>query len=221
MWANKKNSFGFTIVETLIVLAVTSALFVSTSLLVSGQISRQQYKNGMNQTQTVIKSSINEVQTGYFPDISVLTTVNCGGVDYSISSSGLSDNCILVGKRLTFDATDFKIDTLVDAKTATGPSAATSVVSGIQQTVPYPNNMQLSTATPGPVTINVVYATYPNTISGNVGTFGVEQRASNWALINNGNTKKICFTDGARKGSVTFGVNNSFVPTVLVQDSTC
>lgn len=94
-----KKQTGFTIVETLIVIAVTGALFLSTSLLVSGQISRYHYRSSMFQLQSVIQSQLNSVQSGYFPD-SALKKCDDSILD-DINLLGTSTDCVIVGKKLT------------------------------------------------------------------------------------------------------------------------
>lgn len=65
--ASAKTSDGFTIVEALIVLAVTGVLFVSIIGVVSGKQSKAQFTQGINSIRDEIEQVINEVQSGYYP----------------------------------------------------------------------------------------------------------------------------------------------------------
>lgn len=80
-----KNKKGFTIVETLIVLAVTGVFFMSTATLIQGQVERNRYQDSMRQLQALFQTTINDVEDGYMK--------NDGGDDGSK---------LLVGKRFWF-----------------------------------------------------------------------------------------------------------------------
>ncbi len=83
---NIREQKGFTIVEALIVLAVTGMLFVSTSLLIRGQIEKVRYQDSMRQLQQMVQNTIDDVENGYFPS----------------SGNGDSTNIVIAGKRLSF-----------------------------------------------------------------------------------------------------------------------
>ncbi|MBP7834829.1 hypothetical protein KA025_01950 [Candidatus Saccharibacteria bacterium] len=103
----KLKSKGFTVVETLIVLSVTAVLFVSTSLLIQGQIERYRYRDSIFRTQQTLQTIINDTQNGYFPTLTNGMTTDTGN---SISASsrcgiissvqGQSQNCIIAGVRV-------------------------------------------------------------------------------------------------------------------------
>lgn len=221
MWANKNHNKGFTIVETLVVIAITALLFLATSFLVRGQIQKQQYKLGINEQLSLLRDTANDVQTGYYPDVLNLTNVTCAGTASSVNAAnqGQNGDCILVGKRITFNQNDMYIDTLVDGKSKTGPSASTTTVSTIRQTVKYPNSMSVTSGVPK--VVNIMYASYPALATTKSGSLGVVQLDGTYASINNANQAKICFTDGKKKGSITFGYNDSLVPYLVPEDSTC
>lgn len=81
------NKKGFTIVEALIVLAVTGMLFVSTSFLIRGQIEKVRYQDSMRQLQQLVQNTIDDVENGYL--------INAG--------TGNTDN-LLIGKKFWFCA---------------------------------------------------------------------------------------------------------------------
>lgn len=74
--ASAKTSDGFTIVEALIVLAVTGVLFVSIIGVVSGKQSKAQFTQGINSIRDEIEQVINEVQSGYYPEIDTTQGTN-------------------------------------------------------------------------------------------------------------------------------------------------
>jgi len=109
---------GFTVVETLIVLAVTGSLFLSTSLLVRGQTEKYRYRDSMILLQQIVQNSIGDVQNG---NISAGTSIvnGCTGTD------GTSSDCVIAGKKITFcngstcPRTQLKKETII-AKVAAG-----------------------------------------------------------------------------------------------------
>ncbi len=64
-----RHADGFTIIEALIVLAVTGVLFVSIIGVVSGKQSKAQFMQGINSIRGEIEQVINEVQSGYYPEV--------------------------------------------------------------------------------------------------------------------------------------------------------
>jgi len=93
----QSNSRGFTIVETLIVLGVTGMMFLSTSLLVQGQIERNRYQDSMRQLQQLVQNTINDVANGYMT-----------------SNAGDSPDTLLIGKRFWFCADNYSPGWIAD-----------------------------------------------------------------------------------------------------------
>ncbi len=98
-------SRGFTIVETLIVLAVTGSLFVSAALYISGKQNKTEFAVGIRQVQQQFEQIINETASGYYPNTA---DVRCDSLNSSSprvvvlrsggSGQGTNANCIFVGK---------------------------------------------------------------------------------------------------------------------------
>ncbi len=59
---------GFTIVEVLIVLAITGVLFLVAALYLSGKQSKTEFAVGIRQVQQQFQQIINETQSGYYPN---------------------------------------------------------------------------------------------------------------------------------------------------------
>lgn len=103
---NMNNRGGFTIVETLIVLAVTSVIFVSALGSISDRQNRIQFSQGMREINANISDILNDVSTGYFPTVTGLTCVadasnaapmlgyNAGSGD----TTGAKKDCVFAGK---------------------------------------------------------------------------------------------------------------------------
>jgi prepilin-type N-terminal cleavage/methylation domain-containing protein len=112
----KKTQGGFTILETMIVLAITSVLLVSTILLVSGQIERYRFRTSVATFEQILRDEFNNVSDGYFgetPDSSAIGSgsTSCGDIYGDSSSLGDSD-CVYSGKKVTIDAANKNITTV-------------------------------------------------------------------------------------------------------------
>ena len=246
MWA-KKNQTGFTIVETLIVLAVTGVMFLSTVFLVSGQVSKYIYKSSMNSIQTSVRDTMNDVQTGFYPDITTSTTVDCGStstaVTDTVSSSGGSDKCVIAGKRLTFTTDGVTVETLTASANESNPFSSSAhaadvfkVVPGVTDTIKYPGSIEYagiyspSSSDTTPVatdaTFNILYTSFnPNAVakfvSGSQSIGFYNDQFTQMSDVNSGNGRTLCFVDGDRKGSITVGYKGSLTVTMSTDDSIC
>jgi len=101
---------GFTVIETLIVLAVSGSMFVGVVLLISGQQGRSQFEQSINSVTLQLQQTIGDVSNGYFPN----TNIQCdktGGpngkpnLTRGSGSIGTNYGCILVGKVIQFTQT--------------------------------------------------------------------------------------------------------------------
>jgi prepilin-type N-terminal cleavage/methylation domain-containing protein len=101
----KARAQGFTIVEVMIVLAVTGALFVSAAILISGRQSQTQFDQGIRQVQSQIQQTINEVSTGFYPNRDNFACSAAAGslnISSGTSSQGTNNGCIFLGKVMQF-----------------------------------------------------------------------------------------------------------------------
>ncbi|HYH75162.1 MAG TPA: type II secretion system protein [Candidatus Saccharimonadales bacterium] len=105
MKVGRKQS-GFTIVETMIVLAVSGGLFLVAALAVSGKQARQEFTQSIQDVRSQIQQVVNEVATGYYPNMNNLScTVGANGPVFSGIAAGQGENagCISLGKAIQFD----------------------------------------------------------------------------------------------------------------------
>lgn len=100
---------GYTLLEVLMFIAVSSLLFVSTISAVNGRQRQVQLSQSTKEFDAKIRDIINDITTGYFPTNS---TVSCevsplGEVQIQSSSNqnlGTNSACIYVGKAIQFKA---------------------------------------------------------------------------------------------------------------------
>jgi len=99
------ESWGFTLVETMIVLAVSGTILTTALVLVNGRQDRTRFSVAIAQVQLDIQKYINEVSNGYFPDSQKFTciatpsqiTINASG-----TGQGQNKDCVFVGKAVQF-----------------------------------------------------------------------------------------------------------------------
>lgn len=126
---------GFTIIEVLIVLAVSGFLFVGAAILIAGRQSQTEFDQASRQIQAQIQQTINEVAVGYYPKTGnfkcTVSGANPPVVDSGVSEQGANSDCIFVGKVMQFKMAgtspeQFKTYTLVGRRlssTAAGQEA--------------------------------------------------------------------------------------------------
>lgn len=97
---------GFTIVETLIVLAVSGLLLISGLLLVNGRQNRTEFQVAINDLQLQFEQIINQTQSGFYPNNGNIqcTQGNPPRIRTANSAQGTNGQCIFVGNVLRFGA---------------------------------------------------------------------------------------------------------------------
>lgn len=131
-----RNSNGFTIIEVLIVLAVTGMLFVSAALLIAGRRAQTEFNQAIRQVQSQIQQVINDVATGYFPNTNSFQCSAGGSGPVLTSGSGTqqgaNSGCIFLGKAIQFGVTNttpqqFAIFTIAGNQKTSGGNEVTSL----------------------------------------------------------------------------------------------
>lgn len=112
---------GFTIVEVLVVVAVTGALFVSVVLLVAGRQQKAQFEQAVNNVTAQIETAINEAQSGYPGG-----TVGCRNTGSTYTATSPDSSCIFLGKAIQF-TTDANERATMGIHTIVGKRDSTSV----------------------------------------------------------------------------------------------
>ena len=113
MWSVGRlgRSSGYTIVEVMMFLVVTSALLVSGLAIFRGQQGRTQFTQSVRETEQQLRNILNEASVGRFPEsVSGFTCSASGGsVAFNTSTSreqGANAGCIYLGKVLEFQEPD-------------------------------------------------------------------------------------------------------------------
>ena len=100
-----KRPLGYTIIEVMIVLAVSGIMFLIAADFISGKAERTSFTQGVNEMASRIQDVINQVIDGQYSDV----PLNCSVVGGSLSFSGLpsggqgtNPGCVFIGKVLHF-----------------------------------------------------------------------------------------------------------------------
>jgi len=141
---------GFTIVETLIVLAVTAGMFVVAALAFSGQQEKTRFTQGTRDAESKILDVANDVSAGFFAETDewecLPSATSSPIVQRSSLGAGQGTNqaCIFIGKALQFgpddancsnNCTTMRIATVVGHRTTT-PASGTRDVETLAETRP-------------------------------------------------------------------------------------
>ena len=148
---NKHQPLGYTIVEVLIVLAVSGVMFVIAANFISGKAGKTAFTQGVNEMASRIQDSIEQVIDGEYSDI----PFNCSASGSSLSISATADpnhkqgnnpECVFIGKLLQFnnngDPSSYEVFSLAAARGSTSLGSDVTPVEGggidltTQQTVP-------------------------------------------------------------------------------------
>lgn len=96
---------GFTVVETIIVLAVSAALFIAATILVAGQQNQVAFQQGIQEMQSVIQETINQVSAGFYTNRgNFKCTIAGAGITITpgAAQQGSNTGCTFMGKAMEF-----------------------------------------------------------------------------------------------------------------------
>ncbi|MBP7807568.1 hypothetical protein KA047_03680 [Candidatus Saccharibacteria bacterium] len=111
-------SGGYTIVEAMLFLGVTGVLLISALAVFQGQSTRTQFTQGIREMDVRLRTTINEVGSGYYPNSAEFScsrdaTTGVDITNITSSEQGTNEECVFLGKILQFDADSYRIYTLV------------------------------------------------------------------------------------------------------------
>ena len=136
---------GYTIIETMIFLAITGFLFVAAITAVSGRQATVQFAQGTRDMQADIERIINQVSTGYYPGGNLVCTVGAGAASPPVISTGAdqqgsSNNCVFIGKALQLgtapDHNHYNAISLAARRTTVSASGKIQEVSSLKEAIP-------------------------------------------------------------------------------------
>lgn len=133
MIRGRDRSGGYTIVETMIFLAVTGALFISAMTFVTGQRQKTEFSQGVRDFASELQTIASNVSTGYtaFPfQTGQYCWTNGSAIHVATTYAGY-DHCIFVGRAIQFapnGKTDtYKVYTVVGKQHSSATKEVTSL----------------------------------------------------------------------------------------------
>jgi prepilin-type N-terminal cleavage/methylation domain-containing protein len=141
------KSRGFTIVETLVVIAITGVLFAAIVATLSGRQSRTEFTQSVQEIQSQIQQVISDVATGYYPNSNNFQCVaGLTGPQFStgaVKEQGANEGCIFLGKAMQFkvagtDPEGFNIYTIAGLQRTPAGNEVTSYAEAYPKAVAPP-----------------------------------------------------------------------------------
>lgn len=138
---DKKQPFGYTIVEVMIVLAVSSMLFLMATIFINGKQAKTSFTSGANEMSSRIQDVVEQVNRGKYSDVKLECTVNIADNNVTVSTvapkkQGANPPCIFLGKFIHFpnpaDPQKYQIYSLAGTRNALSLDQAkiTAITSG-------------------------------------------------------------------------------------------
>lgn len=96
---------GFTIVETLVVITISSLLLTSAILLVAGQQRKVEFNQAAQDIRSVIERIISETSAGHYPNSGFSCNATASSVNITATAGpgqGKNTNCIFLGRAMQF-----------------------------------------------------------------------------------------------------------------------
>jgi prepilin-type N-terminal cleavage/methylation domain-containing protein len=116
---------GFTIIEVMIVLAITGLMFLIAALFIGGKQNHTEFSLGVSELQSSLQKNIDDVENGIFneenPNTCTQSTAFTAEDDPIVvpptikyDPSGSSSGCIFLGSALQFDASNNPVDSTIN-----------------------------------------------------------------------------------------------------------
>lgn len=108
MTGGKKPQLGFTIVETLIFLAVSAVIFLSAVILIAGKTNQTEFTQATQDVQSQVQGIINNIANGYYPNENNFNCIATGSPQHlqistlTANGQGTNAGCLFVGKVVQF-----------------------------------------------------------------------------------------------------------------------
>lgn len=97
---------GYTIVEVMVFLVVSTALFVAAAATISGQQRKTEFTQALNDIESRVKDVANDVSTGFYPNTNNFSCTASGAgpiIQTAASTSqGTNVGCIFIGRVMQF-----------------------------------------------------------------------------------------------------------------------
>lgn len=135
--AKAGNTAGYTILEVMIVLAVTGALFVSTALLLRGRQAQNEANVSVRTFESKLQTVASEVANGYYQNgFNCQPTGNSVIVSPGNAGPGTNLGCVFLGKIVSLKLANAEVITVVGRQYLSNPPNSTTDVSDLNEAKP-------------------------------------------------------------------------------------
>lgn len=140
-----KQPLGYTIIEVMIVLAVSGLMFVIAATFINGKQEKTAFTAGVNEMASRLQDTIEQVVDGRFSDIPLTCAVGSSNLSFTSAGSpnqGLNQDCIFLGKMLHFSEggndNHYETFTLAGSRLDSSGALATSLTGAVPTPVDVP-----------------------------------------------------------------------------------
>lgn len=138
--AQSRPGAGYTITEVMVVLAVTTAMFVVIVMVFSGRQARVEFTQAVRNFEAKVQTAISDVATGYYRSDGYECVADTPGAPIinteASARTGTNSGCIFVGKILNPNNTSSVIHTVVGRRSVPGGLNVSSYAEARPVTVP-------------------------------------------------------------------------------------
>lgn len=208
-----KTPLGYTIVEVMIVLAVSGLMLTMASTFINGKQARTAFTQGTNEMASRLQGLAGQVESGKFSDYPVTCTIRPSKIDIdpaTSSNQGRNSDCVFLGKMFYFyedgttNAERYRVLTIADARVGFDgkivnefPSIYTDIASFLTTTESIPQGLFIES-------MRVTAA--GGTVPGDFYSIGFVQGIGDIATDDTGNST---YKSGAQSINMVFASNNN------------
>jgi len=226
-----KRPLGYTIVEVMIVLAVSGVMFVIAANFISGKQQRTAFTAGSNEFATQVQTVATQVIDGQFSDVAFGCSAVAGSPQLSITAvgeRGQNPQCVFLGKFIHLvvgagNKNTYEVFSIAGARTATSLAAAkaTPIVDG--------NDLTLQKRVPQSLEIEKVQITKGGSTFDSYGVGFIQNLTADGGFASGGNSVSLVYSPGLNssvksKPDATAAITNNLVEadaaTICVTDGT-
>lgn len=131
---NKHLSLGYTIVEVMIVLAISGMMFLIAANFINGKQESTAFTQGVNEMASRIQGVMQDVNDGHYSDVPIGCTVGATSLTFPASSQsqGTNQECTFLGKIIHFslngDQAQYEVISMAAARQANPTPDLTSAI---------------------------------------------------------------------------------------------
>lgn len=166
---NKKMPLGYTIIEVIIVLAISGIMFLIAANFINGKQEHTAFVQGTNDMVNQLQNIVDDVTDGHYSDVPLKCEVG-GGNAISVSqdvtgSQGSTQNCVFLGKMISFEGaaqpTNYQLFSLAALRSFTttdgtipaAGSPSVSAIPGLTVNGTIPQSLYLPNTATGKMTV--------------------------------------------------------------------